>query len=125
MSYDITDDDLPPQVIEGLKAKSWQWDASAQAWRLHNDAGNFSPNPLDHVRQFEKDVDAVLLALSSAENPGDQMKSPQVQESDILLIEAAKTLFMADAVKTGYVKPWDEAPEGMRAHFIRMAVPKT
>lgn len=41
--------------------------------------------------------------------------------SDDAVVVKAQALFEADKAKTNYTKVWADAPEGMRAHFIRLA----
>jgi len=81
--YDISDDDLPEDVQDGLKAKGWRFDADHQEWRWHNDQGSFSPHQADHQRAFDVDVAAVIAALAAdTDEGGDQMRSEQVREND-------------------------------------------
>lgn len=85
--YDISDDDLPEAFKEGMKAKGWVWDGSAQEWRHHNEQGPFSPHRADHVRAWEADGAAVAAELSREvlvvdDQGGDQMRSPQVENND-------------------------------------------
>ena len=87
MTIDITDDTLTPALKSGLEALHWRWDASAQAWRQYNDAGEwFSTHPLDHQRQFDVDVSRVLAASEKIIEPtggelpaADNMRSEQVE----------------------------------------------
>lgn len=123
--YRIDDHDLTDKVRSGLIANGWVWDNEAQEWRKHNEAGSFSPHRADHVRAFDVIVALILsdLEVSDLEVVEDQkpdnVSSRQVQDND--MTEAGKALFAADALKTGYVKSWDDAPEGMKKHFISLA----
>lgn len=86
LTYDISDDDLPHDVISGLEKKGWKFDQGEQEWRQHNDAGPFSPHRADHVRQWEADVNAVIADLETVENltqdGADNLSSRQVQNND-------------------------------------------
>lgn len=87
LTVDINTDpaDITPDILAKLKALGWQWDAGEQVWRLHNETGNFSPNPADHVRALTVDLAAIENDLATTEqlthdNKGDQMKSTSVSD---------------------------------------------
>lgn len=80
MPYDISDDDLPQTVKDGLKGRGWRFDASAQEWRKYNgEDQHFSPVPGDHARQFANDVEAILRTPEPPAEDADNMSSTQVQ----------------------------------------------
>lgn len=61
-------------------------------------------------------------AEAPQEKPGaDTLSSSSVSTADTNLLAAAELLFTQDAAKTGYAKSWADAPDGMKAHFIRLA----